>query len=286
MRGAHRTARRVGEQDRRQSAVIIASTTPGRVANRGVGHRRRVGGPRRVRVVDVDAVHLLQPAEPDPAARRRAAPGSLRTAAGSSPTWSPRLSPPGAPPSSPNAPALTPPARVVTNARTFAGAAQAGTRPGGRPRGGRRSRRPARRRRPRRPRRRQRQRVEQRGEVVGQRARERHRRAARGMRQLERHACSACARKPRARGRRTARRPTSGWPRCARWTRIWCVRPVSSRHSTEAARSTAASRSTCVTAGRPRSGGTTAIRSRSRGSRPIGASIVKRGGGTPSTTAT
>ena len=69
--------------------------------------------------------------------------------------------------------------------------------------------------------------------------------------------------------------PATGRSIAARWTRIWCVRPVSSRTRSSAWRSSSSSSSKCVTAARG-----VAVsrewRSRSRRSRPIGASIVPR----------
>ena len=67
--------------------------------------------------------------------------------------------------------------------------------------------------------------------------------------------------------------PRSGWPIEARWTRIWWVRPVSRRHSTWVKPRYLASTDQWVTAGRPVRG-STAIRLRSTGCRPMGASTV------------
>src|SRR5690606_36258113 len=109
-------------------------------------------------------------------------------------------------------------------------------------------------------------------------------------------ACSAWRRKPRSastnaseapRGRRKGP-PYSGSPTigCLRWamcTRIWWVRPVSSRHSSAVcARKRSRSRK-WVTASRPSS--RTAMRMRSRGWRSIGASAVPPETSAPTTTA-
>ena len=72
------------------------------------------------------------------------------------------------------------------------------------------------------------------GEVGGQRRRERQPLA--GDRVVEgrarRRAGTAAATPSAVRGRRRrSASPTTGWPIAARWTRIWWVRPVSSRHS-------------------------------------------------------
>ena len=77
--------------------------------------------------------------------------------------------------------------------------------------------------------------------------------------------------------------PTTGWPIAARWARIWCVRPVSSRR--EAARCAASTTSKWVTASRARSVRVD-ITVRLPRSRPIGASMVPlSASGRPSTSA-
>ncbi len=109
-------------------------------------------------------------------------------------------------------------------------------------------------------------------------------RPVRGWRKPSTAACRACRGKssnPRSGRQRsplagTRRRytgsPTIGWPDWAMWTRIWCVRPVASRHSTSARRrprpadSIPGQRHLATRA-------TTAMRLRSRGSRPIAPSI-------------
>ena len=75
----------------------------------------------------------------------------------------------------------------------------------------------------------------------------------------------------------SARRPgrrASGWPIEAMWTRTWCVRPVSSRHSTSAASLRTSSRFQCVTARLPRLPSTMAIFLRLVAERASGASTV------------
>ena len=131
---------------------------------------------------------------------------------------------------------------------------------------------------------------EERREVGGQRAGERQ--ALAGRRVVERQLGGVQERAGRGRascaGRRRSGRRRSGWPTAARWTRIWCVRPVSSTHDSRAsvARARRSARRTwySVRAGLPST--TTAIRSGSPGSRPIGASMMPWGAsGWPHTTA-
>ena len=74
--------------------------------------------------------------------------------------------------------------------------------------------------------------------VGGQRRAPAHALAAARMHELESAACSAWRAKRHARARDAApvdRIADSGWPMCCRCTRIWCVRPVSRRHSSSAA---------------------------------------------------
>ncbi|CFN63648.1 Uncharacterised protein [Bordetella pertussis] len=70
-----------------------------------------------------------------------------------------------------------------------------------------------------------------------------------------------------------------GCPRLARCTRIWWVRPVSSRHSTSLTRAPPSAQprrrgSKCVTAGLGAMGRSTLIRTGTRASRPMGRSTV------------
>ena len=67
------------------------------------------------------------------------------------------------------------------------------------------------------------------------------------------------------------RSPTTGICRCARCTRIWCVRPVSSVTASSVKPRRRSATRVWVTASRPRS--TTAIRVRRLGWRPIGAAM-------------
>ena len=95
--------------------------------------------------------------------------------------------------------------------------------------------------------------------------------AVAGWANARRAACNACRSSPSAGRPPYSASASSGNPRQARCTRIWWVRPVCRRHSTALTPCAPPRRRTSVRAGLPP--GTTAMRTRTTGSRPIGASI-------------
>ena len=110
-------------------------------------------------------------------------------------------------------------------------------------------------------------------EVGGQRRRRRRpRRPWPGARNRSRYACRNCRSRPRSPRTPYCASPATGRSIAARWTRIWCVLPVSSLTSRSACSASVSRTSKCVTASRG-SSVSSERRVGSRRSRPIGASM-------------